>query len=130
MITQTEILHEEGYALVGAAMEVYNNLGFGLLEEIYQEALEIELTERKIEFVAKQPIKTFYKSVELRKKYIPDFIVFGELIIELKSVSALNSEHKAQLMNYMRLTRKPVGYLINFGVAERLVWERIVISKF
>lgn len=87
---------EEGYAFMGACFEVHREQGGGLLEEIYQESLELELGVRKIPFVSKQELATFYKGVELKKRYIPDLVVFQEIIAELKSVSALTSEHEAQ----------------------------------
>src|SRR5262245_48363615 len=108
-----EIYKEEGYKFMGAAFEVYNDRGCGLAEEIYQECLEIELELRDIPFRAKQELACHYKGWELKRRYIPDLFVFGCLIVELKSVSQLAPEHEAQLLNYMRITRQPVGYLIN-----------------
>ncbi|MEX2168386.1 MAG: GxxExxY protein [Pirellulales bacterium] len=121
---------EEGYALMGAVFEVHKELGGGLLEEIYQECLEIELAERGIPFVAKFPLTTFYKGRRLIKRYVPDLIVHQNIVVELKSMSGLVSEHEAQLMNYMRLTRHPVGYLINFAPIAKVEWKRIIISEF
>jgi GxxExxY protein len=125
-----EIHKEEGYKLMGAAFEVYNERGYGLGEEIYQECLEIELSLRGIAHVSKQELTCFYKGRELRKRYIPDLFVFGCLVTELKSVSALAPEHEAQLINYLRLTRQPVGYLINFGRKDTLEWKRFILSEF
>src|SRR5438876_8981334 len=110
-----EIYKDEGYKLMGAAFEVYNDRGYGLAEEIYQECLEIELEIRGIPFRTKEGLKCFYKGRELKKCYFPDLFVFGGLVVELKAVSALAPEHEAQLINYMRIARQPVGYLINFG---------------
>ena len=124
-----EIYNDEGYKLMGAAFEVYNELGFGLAEEIYQESLEIELESRGIPFRPKQELKCFYKGRELKKRYVPDLIVFGCLVTELKSVSQLLPEHEAQLINYMRITKQPVGYLINFGHKDTLEWKRFILSE-
>ena len=124
-----EIYKDEGYKLMGAAFEVYNELGFGLAEEIYQESLEIELESREIPFRSKQELKCFYKGRELKKRYVPDLIVFGCLVTELKSVSQLLPEHEAQLINYMRITKQPVGYLINFGHKDTLEWKRFILSE-
>lgn len=123
-------LAQEGYELMGAAFEVHRVLGGGLLEEIYQESLEIELELRAIPFLRKQELRVYYKDRELKKRYIPDLVVFGRIVVELKAVSALTAEHEAQLMNYMRITRQPVGYLINFGPIGRLEWKRFVLSEF
>jgi len=119
---------EEGYRLMGAAFEVYNQLGYGMAEEIYQQSLEIELTSRGISFCAKKELITFYKNHELKKRYEPDLFVLDGIVVELKAVSALTSDHDAQLFNYMRIARQPVGYLINFGVKGGLEWKRFILS--
>lgn len=126
----TEIYKEEGYRLMGAAFEVYNDRGFGVAEEIYQESLEIELELRGIPFEPKVPLRCFYKGRELQRRYIPDLMVFGALVVELKAVSQLTSEHEAQLLNYLRISRQPVGYLVNFGHKESLEWKRFSLSEF
>lgn len=125
-----EIYKDEGYKLMGAAFEVYNEQGFGVTEEIYQESLEIELESRGIPFRSKQELKCFYKNRELKKRFVPDLFVFENLVVELKSVSQLAPEHEAQLMNYMRITKQPVGYLINFGHKDTLEWKRFILSEF
>ena len=125
-----EIYKDEGYKLMGAAFEVYNEQGFGLAEEIYQESLEIELESRAISFRTKQELKCYYKARELKKRYVPDLLVFERLITELKSVSQLAPEHEAQLINYLRITKQPVGYLINFGHKDTLEWKRFTLSEF
>jgi GxxExxY protein len=96
-----EYLSDEGYALMGAAFEVYREIGHGLAEEIYQESLEIELELREIGFTPKAELKTYYKGRELKKRYIPDLIVSGEIVTELKSVRELSPEHESQMLNYM-----------------------------
>jgi len=118
---------QEGYDLMAAAFAVHDENGGGLLEEIYQESFEIELSLRGIPFKAKQELAVFYKGRELKKRYIPDLYVFDGVIAELKAVSALLPEHEAQLINYMRLAKKPVGYLINFGPLKGVEWKRYVI---
>jgi len=125
-----EIHKDEGYKLMGAAFEVYNEQGYGLGEEIYQECLEIELGVRGIPCLSKQELRCFYKGRELKKRYIPDLFVYGCLVVELKAVSTLAPEHEAQLVNYLRLTRQPVGYLNNFGHKDTLEWQRIILSEF
>jgi GxxExxY protein len=125
-----ETYKDQGYKLMGAAFDVYNEQGPGLAEEIYQESLEIELELRGIAFSAKQELRCFYKGQELTKRYIPDLYVFDCLVVELKSVACLLPEHEAQILNYMRITKQPVGYLINFGPKDRLEWKRFIISEF
>jgi GxxExxY protein len=130
MHSRGEIYQEEGYRLMGAAFEVYNDRGYGLAEEIYQECLEIELELRGIPFRSKQELACFYKGRELKKRYAPDLFVFGCPVTELKAVSQLLPEHEAQLLNYMRLCRQPGGYLINFGHKDTLEWKRFILSEY
>jgi len=127
-IMKPEIYKQEGYQLMGAAFEVYNDRGYGMAEDIYQECVEIELGLRGIPFQTKEELKCFYKGRELKKRYVPDLFVFGGLVVELKAVAELIAEHEAQLFNYMRIAGQPVGYLINFGHKETLEWKRLILS--
>ncbi|HEX7630918.1 MAG TPA: GxxExxY protein, partial [Lacunisphaera sp.] len=97
------------------------------LEEVYHEALEIELTTRQIPFVSRAALPLLYKSSVMSKSYQADLIVGGDIIIELKAVRSLVAEHEAQLINYLKATRKRVGYLINFGSFPKLDWKRLVL---
>jgi GxxExxY protein len=119
---------DEGYRLMGAAFEVYNELGYGLAEEIYQQSLEIELGLRGIPFCSKQEVAVYYKDRQLSTHYVPDLFVFGGIVVELKAVTELVFEHEAQLFNYMRIARQPVGYLLNFGHKDDLQWKRFILS--
>lgn len=121
------MLEQEGYDVMGAAFEVYNVEGHGFLEDVYQECLEIEFGLRNIPFESQCELTLYYKDRPLRKKYIPDFFVYGELIVEIKAVKKLLPEHEAQLINYLLATKKRVGYLINFGSSSELEWKRIII---
>ncbi len=124
-----EIYKDEGYKLMGAAFEVYNEQGYGMAEEIYQESLELELEIQGMPFRAKQELACFYKGRELKRRYVPDLFVFNCLVVELKAVSQLLPEHEAQLFNYMRITKQPVGYLINLGHKNTLEWKRFILSE-
>jgi GxxExxY protein len=121
------IFKEEVYAIVGAAREIYWQLGRGFLEPVYQEAFGIELLQRQIPFEPEQDIFIFYKGEKLKKKYDADFICYGKIIIELKALEALGGREEAQLLNYMKATRFNVGLLINLGSPARLEWRRYVI---
>ena len=110
------------YKIIGAAMTVHSELNWGLLEAVYQEALHLELLDRGIANEREQEIPVYYKAHLLDKKYRMDIVV-DDIIVELKSVTKLASTHRAQLCNYLRLTRKPIGLLINFG-EESLIGER------
>ncbi len=102
------------YQIIGAAMRVHQKLGWGLLEQIYNEALCLELSRLDFDVKPEYPIQCFYDGIPLKKEYKADILV-GDILIELKSASDIIPKHRAQLFNYMRLTRKPVGLLINFG---------------
>ena len=122
-----EPLKQEGYDFMSAAFEVYNEMGNGFLEDVYQECLERELELRNISFERKPELSVIYKLVPISKKYVPDLLVFDDIIVELKSVRKLAPEHEAQLLNYLKITKKPVGYLINFGSAPQLEWKRMIL---
>ena len=102
------------YSIIGAAMEVHRELGGGLLEPIYNEALFLELQDRGIKCEREKQVQCFYKNHQLEKYYQMDLVV-DDVIVELKSVSELIAAHRQQLINYLRLTRMPMGLLINFG---------------
>ena len=121
------MLKQEGYELMGAAFEVYNVLGYGMAEEIYQQSLEVELGLRNIPFQTKAELRVAYKDRILATVYEPDLLVFSQIIVELKSAAQLASGHDAQLFNYMRVSKKKVGYLINFGAPKELEWKRFVL---
>lgn len=102
------------YKIIGAAMNVHSELNWGLLEPVYNEALHLELLDRGIENEREKHVTCYYKHHVLEKSYQMDLVV-GDIIVELKSVSELIPAHRAQLFNYLRLTKKPIGILINFG---------------
>ena len=108
-------------------MAVHSELSWGLLEAVYQEALHLELLDRGIDNLREQEVPVYYKSHVLDKMYKMDIVV-DDIIVELKSVTKLAPEHRAQLCNYLRLTRKPLGLLINFG-EKSLVGERWAYDK-
>jgi GxxExxY protein len=120
------ILKDEVYAIAGAAMEVYYQLGTGFLEPVYQESLQIELAQRRIPFESQKTLELFYKDVKLEKKYIPDFVCYQQIIVEIKVLERLTNIEVAQLMNYLKITKMPVGLLINFGSRPKLEWKRYV----
>ncbi len=121
---------QEGHDLIGAAFEVHDVQGGGLSEEIYQQSLELELKSRSIPFRRKQELAVYYKGQELQKEYIPDLFVFERIVVELKAVAALCPDHDAQIINYMRITKQPIGYLINFGPIGKLQYKRFILSEF
>ena len=112
------------YEVIGAAMDVYNELGFGLRETVYQEALALELNSRGLLCEREKEVHIFYKGKELKQFYKLDLLVENDIIVETKGVVDLCTEHRTQLFNYMRLTKKPIGLLINFGDYDNLYGER------
>ncbi|HNQ14376.1 MAG TPA: GxxExxY protein [Pyrinomonadaceae bacterium] len=121
------ILRQEVYDVVGAAIEVHTVLGHGFLEPVYQEAMQFELTSRVIPWIAQQELSLHYKDNKLSKTYVPDFVCFEQIIVEIKALSCLTSREVGQLINYLRITGLRVGLLINFGSVGRLEWQRFVI---
>lgn len=107
-------------------MTVHNTLGNGFLEEVYQEALEIEFKEQKIPYEREKNINILYRNVPLKKFYKADFLCYGEIIVELKAQSELTSNHRAQVLNYLKATHKKLGLLINFG-EKSLKYERLIL---
>ena len=123
----TDILYkDEAYKIIGACFEVYNEKGSGFLEPVYQECLELELPMSEIEFRAQPKLKLSYKSKPLKSTYIPDFICFDKIIVEIKALSDLTGEHRAQVHNYLKATNFRLGLLVNFGQYPKLQYERIV----
>ena len=124
----TEILFkDEVYANIGAAFEVYNTLGSGFLEGVYQEALATELSLRDIPFEEQKQITVIYKERPLRTAYYADFLCFSKILVEIKAQEFLTTANEAQLLNYMHATKLPVGVLINFGNPMKLEWKRFVL---
>jgi len=119
------IYKEESYQIIGACMEVHKTLGCGFLEPVYQEALSIEFQKQNIPFEKEKILSIIYKDIELEKKYIADFVCFSKIIIELKALSALTSEHESQVINYLKATGFKLSILVNFG-EESLKYKRIV----
>src|SRR6266404_5904676 len=107
------IFKDESYAIIGACFEVYREKGCGFLEAVYQECLELELGFQNILFDAQYPLILKYKGRELKQRYIPDFICFGKIALEIKAVSRLVDDHRAQVHNQLRATGYKPGILVN-----------------
>ena len=118
------IYKNEVYAIIGAAMEVYNELGPGFFEAVYQEALEIEFADRGIPYVSQPNIPVTYKGRQLKKFYIPDFLLFERIVLEIKAQDSLSSVDEAQLLNELKVSCMNLGLLVNFGYPDKLQWVR------
>ena len=100
--------------------------GVGFTEPVYQECLEIELAYQEIPFEAQKKLKLAYRGRELKQTFKPDFICYEKIVLEIKAVSNLVDEHRAQLLNYLNATESKLGLLVNFGHYPKLEYERIV----
>jgi GxxExxY protein len=109
-------------------MEVHKEKGFGFLEAVYQECMEMELAAQGIPAVPLQEVPIFYKGRKLKKTYIADFVAYGKIIVELKALDKLTSREEAQLLNYLKASGFEVGILINFG-GPSLEFKRIVRTE-
>ena len=107
-------LNEISYQIRGAVFDVYNELGPGLMENVYEKALIIELLNRGLHIENQVPIEVRYKGCDLGLQYRVDLLVSKQVIIELKSVEILLPVHYKQLITYLKLAQKPLGFLINF----------------
>ena len=116
---------DESYKIRGALFAVHNELGCGFLERVYQDALEGEFRLRNIPYEREKAIQIVYKGEPLGEPYRADFVCYGKVIIELKSVSEILDVHRAQIINYLKATKMKLGFLVNFG-EESLRIERIV----
>lgn len=116
----------ESYEINGAMFEVHKNLGPGLLEKVYQEALEVEFTLRGIPYEREKRIQVVYKGKTLKQEYVADFVCYNKIIVELKSVSELTDVHRAQVINYLKITGYKLGLLQNFNVDVMKVAERLL----
>ena len=121
------LFKNEVYAIIGAAMEVHRENGYGFSEPVFQECMELELESRQIPFVAQKEMPNFYKGKQLRKTCLADLVLYDKIIVELKALDKLTSREEAQVINYLKVSRHELGILINFG-APSLEWKRIVLS--
>ena len=117
---------QEAYAIVGAAMEIYNELGTGFLEAVCQEALAVEMSARGIPFREQVAIPIYYKNRQLQHVYRADYLVYDKIIVEIKAMRAMASTEEAQLLHYLRALHLRLGLLINFGHPGKLQWLRRV----
>jgi len=120
------IYKEESYAIIGASFELYKNKGCGFHEPIYHECLEIEFEFQRIPFLSKPPQSLQYRGRTLVQTFNPDFICYDKIIVEIKAVSVLTDEHRAQVLNYLSATSCKLGLLVNFGHYPRLEYERLL----
>ena len=115
------------FSIIGAAMEVHRELGHGFLEAVYQEALAVEMSARKIPFLREAPLQVKYKKQALACAYKADYICYGEILVELKAIERLGNPEKAQVINYLNATKFTRALLFNFG-SPSLEYQRLVLN--
>jgi len=126
--THELIFKDEVYAIVGASLAVLNELGSGFLEAVYQEALYLELKDRKIPAKQQFPINIMYRGRVLQKKYIADFLCYDQILVEIKVIRLITAIEEAQILNYLNATGYHLGLIINFG-NPKLEWERYIVTQ-
>jgi GxxExxY protein len=118
------LFRKEVYAIVGAALEVLRELGHGIHEKPYERALAVELQLRSLPFEQQTPFDIIYKKVNVGR-FTPDLVVLGKIIVDTKVIDRITDHERGQMLNYLRITRLPVGVILNFRHA-KLEWERLV----
>ena len=121
------IYKEESYAIIGACFNVYKEMGNGFLEAVYQECLEMELSEKKIPFETQKNLQLKYRDQILKQTYKPDFLCYNKIIVEIKALSKIMDEHRAQILNYLNGAGFKLGLLVNFGHHSKLEYERFIL---
>lgn len=119
------LFKDEAYQIIGACMEVHRELGHGFLEAVYQESLEREFILKKIPFEREVPLRIHYKGIVLNKFYVADFVCYGKIILEMKALNVLTTQHESQVLNYLKATSYQLGILVNFG-SKSLEYKRMV----
>lgn len=121
------IYREESYKIIGACFEVYKQKGCGFTEPIYQECLAVEFGLQGIPFVAQPIVEMDYKGMRLEQHFRLDFVCYEKIVVELKALSKLIDEHRAQTLNYLNANKFRLALLVNFGHYPKLEYERIVL---
>ena len=115
----------ECYKIIGLCMEVHSNLGKGLSEIVYKDALEIEFRDAEILYQREKEYSVNYKGIILPHKFYADFVVFGNIILEIKSAKNIIDEHIAQTLNYLKVSQNKVALIVNFN-NDKLQYKRLV----
>jgi len=120
------IKKDECYQIIGICMEVHNNLGSGLLEIVYKDALEYEFSIAGIDFEREKIYEVNYKGIILPHKFYADFVVYNNIILEIKGTNGISSESVAQAINYLKVSKNGLALIVNFGEIS-LKYKRVVI---
>ncbi len=118
------VLKDEVYAIISCALEIINGIGHGLHEKPYENSLVVEFQHRGIPFEQQKPFPVYWREIKVGE-FIPDLIVYGKIVVDTKTIERITDIERGQMLNYLRITRMPVGLIINFKKA-KLEWERII----
>ena len=121
-------LKQETHNIIGAAMEVHRRMGPGFLEAVYQECLSLEFKMQEIPFVGQPRVQLEYRGHKLRREYVPDFVCYEKVIVEIKAAKKCGDVDSAQVINALKSSSKPVGLLMNFGESS-LCWKRFANTR-
>ena len=127
-MSEIYIFKNETYQIMGACFSVYKEKGHGFVEPVYQDCLEIELGHLGIPFDPQRNYPLHHRGVQLKHSYTPDLLCYDQVIVELKAVKSLTDEHRAQVLNYLKVTGLQIGLLVDFGAFPKVEWERIILS--
>ena len=119
------LFKEESYKIIGAAMEVHKDLVAGFLETVYQEAFELELQKLNIPYEREALLNIYYKGTKLKKRFSADFVCYNKIVVELKALGELSTDHEAQILNYLKTSKLKLGLLLNFG-SSSLQYKRLI----
>ena len=122
------LFRDECYQIIGLCMKVHSRLGPGFKEIVYKDALELEFIKNNIPYVREMGLKVEYDSEILRHGFNADFEAYGSILLEIKSTSEIHPDHIADTINYLKVAKKQLGLLINFG-ERRLKFMRVVLSE-
>src|SRR5947207_15643407 len=119
-------LKQETHAIIGCAFEVLNELGHGLNEKLYENSLIVEFKRRSIAFDQQRRFEVLYKGEHVGE-FIPDLIAYGNVVVDANCLHRITDHERGQMLNYLRITKHPVGLILNFKHA-KLEWERIALT--
>jgi GxxExxY protein len=123
---QTLLYKDEAYIIIGLCMDVYNTLGFGFLEIVYKDAMQLELEERNLDFIREKEFPVLYKGKKLKRTFFADFVLFDNIIVEVKAnADGISNEAVSQTINYLKASKNKLGLIINFG-KRKLDYKRVV----
>lgn len=121
------IYQEESFQIMGVIFEVHNNLGSGFSEIVYKDALEYEFMKLNIPYEREKEYQVQYKDTILKHKFYADFVIFSNIILEIKSCDSLNESHIGQCINYLKVSKNKLAILINFSKGHEIEYKRIVL---